>query len=291
MQRWAVLVCGCAVVATSACSSSVTRPTAARLLPDGVRIPSGLTLVGAPALDIAPGATTPTDPKGEHSTRWTALFTLRGDPVAVYRNVAREARRLGLPPMRAAREACQLNYRTDPLAATPTTRSARAADVRCEGSGFVEGVLRSLAVTIVACHTCRPTVSAAELDYEHPITRPIRRRTLRPLRPANTRTDRYPTWPVLRGARVIGQADLGLCSGSLYAVLEVTGSPDDVWKRYRARFTSSTAFERTWAYAATVDGARVRQALGGKTGQSELVTLVERRDLARPILTVTLCSD
>jgi hypothetical protein len=72
----------------------------------------------------------------------------------------------------------------------------------------------------------------------------------------------------------------------------VTGAPDDVWKRYVARYGSSTAFEpTTTAVEATVDGARVRQVLGGETGQSEVVTLVQRLGLAHPVLTVTECSD
>ena len=147
-------------------------------------------------------------------------------------------------------------------------------------------------VTVAACPSCMPKVSAAVLQYRSFPKRPIRRTKL----PTPVGHNRGPiprsTWPVLEGTRVLAQADLTLCQGSLYTVLDVTGSPDDVWNRYLARYGSSTAFEPvTTAVEATVDGARVRQSLGGATGQSEVVTLVQRPGLAHPVLTVSECSD
>ncbi len=269
------------VVSATACSSTGDGESAARRLPDGLRVPPGSRLVGAVAPSILPS--------GDRTTGWTALLTIGDDPVGVFRDFTRQAARLGLGALPPVRTACQSDYRSPDASPGVPTGSATGTDVRCSGATDKGD---NLAVTVAACSSCRPRVSAAELSYRSVPKRPIRRTELPTPVPRGPRSIPASSWPVLQGTRVLAQADLGQCQGSRYTVLEVTGSPDEVWDRYLARYGSSTAFEPvTKAVEATVDGARVRQSLGGATGQSEAVTLVQRHDLARPILSVDECSD
>lgn len=196
--------------------------------------------------------------------------------------------------------ACQFDSpNPDPTVAPSTATVAPAsrqqedswsnADVRCQGDTSAGG--KGFSATVVSCHSCRPEVFATELTYQFIARRPIVRRFLRTPVAHNRGPIPRSAWLVLRGTRLLARAEVGECYGR-YTVLEVTGAPDDVWRRYLARYGSSIAFEpNTKAVEATVGGARVRQLLGGALGQSEVVTLVQRPDLERPVLTVTECSD
>ena len=83
----------------------------------------------------------------------------------------------------------------------------------------------------------------------------------------------------------MAQVDLSQCQGSSFTVFAVTGSPEHVWRQYMEREGAATAYE------ASVDGRRLRQIRGGEFGYSEIVTLIEGRDLSRPVLAVDVCAD
>jgi hypothetical protein len=280
LRQWRVTTSVVLVVVAAACSSSGRGDTTAERLPGGVRAPASTRLVGTAVPMILPG--------GDGSIRWTALLAMDGDPVATYRDVSGQAVRRGLGALPPARIACQSDYLSEN--ASPGVPTEPGTDVRCEGSTDHDG--RVLGVTVAACHSCAPRVSAAQLSYQSFPRQPLRRTELTTTVPQPHGSASEDSWPVLRGTRVLAQADLANCNGSRYTVLEVTGAPDDVWNRYLARYGSSTRFEPiTKAFEATVAGARVRQSLGGTLGTGDVVTLVERPDLDHPVLSVDECSD
>jgi hypothetical protein len=255
----------CLVLIISSCTTETEAPSSAAndvALPDGFRVASGTTVVGAPIPSLV-GSRVGLN-GDENSRRWYAILTSSRPVGPTWDAYAGQATGQ-LPALRASAQECGGD------------RQHRMC------TGFTHSLDNTLGY-LVGASTCgargstRSTAYIAYSDSTSPLSvvpLPTIARTKRTIRATN--------WYTIDGARPIVPAMKAKCWGAI--ALAVTGPPKTVWQTVLRELAGRGNVLQA---KASFNGARVLQAStdADTDEQFESVTLVQGPGLRQPVLFV-----